>query len=100
MASASTGILVIVPRLSKMTIHHPCRMDINSPELAQKVFEHVIGKHCVPGNIFTDRGTQFNSRFWNSVCSNTSIHHCRSTAFYHQTHGQTEGQNQMIEQSL
>jgi len=44
MASGYTGILVIVDRLTKMAIYLPCRPDIDSPELARMVFEHVICK--------------------------------------------------------
>ena len=99
-ASAYTGILVIVDRLTKMAIYLPCRKDIDSPELARMFFEHVICKHGVPDNIITDRGTQFTSRFWNRVCSHMSINHRLSTAFHPQTDGQTERQNQTMEQYL
>jgi len=100
MASAYTGILVMVDRLTKMAIYLPCRKDIDSPELARMFFEHMICKHGVPDNIITDCGTQFTSRFWNRVCSHMSINHCLSTAFHPQTDGQTERQNQTIEQYL
>ena len=99
-ASAYTGILDIVDRLTKMAIYLPCRKDIDSPELARMFFEHVICKHGVPDNIITDRGTQFTSRFWNRVCSHMSINHRLSTAFHPQTDGQTERQNQTMEQYL
>jgi len=54
-ASGYTGIMVIVDRLTKMAIYLPCRKDIDSPELARMVFEHVIWKRGVPDNIETDR---------------------------------------------
>jgi hypothetical protein len=41
-ASAYTGILVIVDRLTKMAIYLPCRKDVDSPELARMFFEEVI----------------------------------------------------------
>jgi hypothetical protein len=99
-ASAYTGILVIVDRLTKMAIYLPCRKDIDSPELAGKLFEQVICKRGVPDNITTDRGTQFTSPFWNRVCSHMSINHRLSTAFHPQTDGQKERQNQTMEQYL
>jgi hypothetical protein len=67
-ASAYTGILVVVDRLTKMAIYLPCRKDVDSPELARMFFEEVICKHGVPSNIVTDQGSQFMSRFWNRVC--------------------------------
>jgi hypothetical protein len=56
-ASAYTGILVVVDRLTKMAIYLPCRKDVDSPELARMFFEEVICKHGVPSNIVTDRGS-------------------------------------------
>jgi hypothetical protein len=67
MTSGYTGILGIVDRLTKMAIYVPCRKDIDSPELARLLFEHVMCKRGVPYNIVTDRGTQFTSRFWTRV---------------------------------
>jgi hypothetical protein len=91
---------VIVDRLTKMAIYLPCRKDVDSPELARMFFEEVICKHGVPSNIVTDRGSQFTSRFWNRVCSHLSIDHRLSTSFHPQTDGQTERQNQTMEQYL
>jgi IS30 family transposase len=96
--SGYTGILVIVDRLTNMAIYLPCRKDIDSPEMARMIFEHVICKHGVPNNIVTDRGMQFTSRFWTRVCSHMSIDHRHSTAFHPQTDGQTERQNLTMEQ--
>jgi hypothetical protein len=83
-----------------MVICLPCRKDIDSPELARMFFEQVICKHGIPDNIVTDRGKEFTSRFWDRVCAHLSINHRLSTAFHPQTDGQTEGQNQTMEQYL
>jgi hypothetical protein len=77
-----TGILVIGDRLTKMAIYLPCRKAIDSPELARMFFEHVFRKRGLPGNIVTDRGKEFTSRFWNEVCSHLRINHRLSTAFH------------------
>jgi RNase H-like domain found in reverse transcriptase/Reverse transcriptase (RNA-dependent DNA polymerase)/Integrase zinc binding domain/Chromo (CHRromatin Organisation MOdifier) domain/Integrase core domain len=98
--SAYTSILVVVDRLTKMAIYLPCRKDIDSPELARLFFENVICQHGVPDNVITDRGSQFTSRFWNRVCTHMSTDHRLSTAFHPQTDGQTERQNQTMEQYL
>jgi len=89
-----------VDRLSLITINLWCRKDIDSPELAQPLFEHIIYKHGVRDNIVTDRGTQFTSPVWTWVCSHFSTDHRLSTAFHPQTDGQTERQNQMMERYL
>jgi len=99
-ASGCPGILVAVDRLTSMAIYPPCRKDIDSPELAQMFFENVSCEHGVPDNIITDRGTQFTSQFWSRVCSHMSIDYQHSNAFHPRTYGQTEAQNQTIEQYL
>jgi hypothetical protein len=99
-ASGYTGILVIADRLTKMAIYLPCRKDINTPELARLIFEHIICKRGIPDNRVTDHGTQFTSQFWTRVCSHLSTNHRLSTAFHPQTNGQTERQNQTMEQYL
>jgi len=93
-------MLVIVDRLTKMAIYLPCRKDIDAPELAQMVSEHVISKRGVLGNITTDRTKEFIIRFWDRVCSHLSINHRLSTAFHLQMDGQTKRQNQTMEQYL
>ena len=99
-SSRYKGILVVVDRLMKMAICLSCRKEIDSPELAQMFFEHVMCKCGLPDNILTDRGKEFTSRSWNRVCSHLSINHRLSTAFRPQTDCQTERLNQTIEQYL
>jgi transposase InsO family protein len=64
------------------------------------IFEHVICKCGVPDNIVTDRGKEFTNQFWKRVCSHLSINYRLSTEFHPQTDGQTEQQNQTMEQYL
>jgi hypothetical protein len=94
--SGYTGILVIVDRLTKMAVYLPCRNHIDSSQLGQILFEHVIGKRGKPDNLVANYGKEFTSRFWNRVCSLLSINHKLSTAFYQQTNGQTEQHNQTM----
>ena len=96
-ASGYTGILVIIDLLTKVAIYLHCRKDIDSPELPQMFFEHVICKCGIPDNVITDCGKELTSRFWNRVCSHLSINHMLSTTFHPQTDGQREQQNQTME---
>jgi hypothetical protein len=59
--SGYMGILVIVDRLTKITINLPSRKYINSPGLAQMFFEHVICERGKPDNIVSDCGKEFTS---------------------------------------
>jgi len=99
-ASRFTGILVIIDRLPNMETYLPCRKHIDSPELARMVFEHKMCKRGVRDNITTDCGMEFTSQFCDRVCYHLSINHRLSTAFLLQTDGQTERQNQTMEQYL
>jgi len=63
-------------------------------------FEYVICNRGVPDNIVADRGKEFTSGFWNRLCSPQTINHRLSTAFHPQNNGQTERQNQSMEQYL
>jgi len=63
MASGYAGILIIVDRLTTIATYLPCRMDIDSPELARMVFEHLICKRGVPDNITSYRSRELTSRF-------------------------------------
>jgi len=89
-ARGVTRISGIVDRLTNMAIFLHCRKDIDSPELEQMSFQHVISKHHVPDDIVADHGKAFNSRFRNRVCSHRWIKHRLSTAFHPQTNGKTE----------
>jgi len=99
-ASGYTGILVIVDRFTKLAIYLPCRIYINSPELTQMFFKHVICKRGVPDNIVTNHRKEFTSRFCERVISHLSINHRLSTVFHPQNDAQKERQNQTMEQYL
>ena len=81
-ASEYTGIALIVDRFTNCAISLPCRKDIDSPELARLVFEHVICKHSIPHSVITNRDMQFTSHFWTQVCCHLSVNHRFSSAFH------------------
>jgi hypothetical protein len=64
------------------------------------LIDKVIAKHGVPLSLVSDRGTVFTAHFWSSVCHHAKIKRRLSTAFHPQTDGQTERQNQTLEQYL
>lgn len=48
----------------------------------------------------SDRGSLFTSKFWSAMCFHLKIQRRLSSAFHPQTDGQTERQNQTLEQYL
>ena len=94
------SILVVVDRLTKMSIFIPTHKTLTSPQLARLFIQHVFAKHGVPIDIVSDRGRHFISHFWADLCSALGIQSNLSTAYHPETDGQTERVNQILEQYL
>ncbi|KAF4546986.1 Transposon Tf2-5 polyprotein-like protein 3 [Elsinoe fawcettii] len=99
-AGVFDAILVIVDRYSKMSIYVPTTKKCTSVELADVLRDHVVRHFGVPRGIVSDRGSVFTSAFWSDFCFETQVRRRLSTAFHPQTDGQTERQNQTLEQYL
>jgi transposase InsO family protein len=56
--------------------------------------------HGVPKKIVSDRGTQFTSRFWEKLHEAMDTKLNFSSAYHPQTDGQTEMENQILEDIL
>lgn len=95
-----SSILVIVDRLTKMSLFVPTTTRVTSEELARLFVLHVFSKHGVPNDIVSDRGSEFTSNFWKSLGTKLNIKLNFSTAFHPQSDGQTERTNQTLEQYL
>ena len=93
-------ILVIVDRYTKMAHYVPSRKNLDAGELADVFVSKYFRHHGALASIVTDRGTLFTSKFWSSLCFYLRVKRRLSTAFHPQTDGQTERQNQTLEQYL
>lgn len=94
------SILVIVDRYTKLARYIAVRKTIDAPELASVLLRHWIKDYGLPDSIVSDRGSVFTAKFWSSLCYILKIKRRLSTAFHPQTDGQTERQNQTLEQYL
>ena len=94
------SILTVIDKATRMTHLIPCRKKITATETAQKFVDHIVRLHGVPRSIFTDRGTQFCSKFWQEMWKilGTSLKY--STAYHPQTQGIVERMNAVIGQML
>ena len=81
-----------------MAVYLLCLKDIDLPDYAQFFFEHVICKHCIPGNIATDHGTQYTNQFWTRVCSRLHTDYRLLTACHIQRDGHTVHEHQTMEE--
>lgn len=84
------AILVVVDRLSKMRHLIPCDTTVDAEQTAILYLQHVWKLHGLPAYITSDRGTQFTSKFWRSLCQQLQIEARMSTAYHPETDGQTE----------
>jgi hypothetical protein len=93
-------ILVIVDRYTKLARYIPCLKTITAAGLAELFMEYWVKDFGTPKGIISDRGPQFTSKFWGTLCFYLQVRRRLSTAFHPQTDGQTEVQNQTLEHYL
>ena len=94
------AILVIVDRYSKLSIYTPACTTWQAKDFSEVFLTEVVLKYGVPKGVVSDRGSLFTSGFWGEFCYQLNFEHKLSTAFHPQTDGQTERQNQTLEQYL
>ena len=94
------AIMVVVCRLTKMAHYIPARGDWDGTDLAQAWIREVIRLHGVPSRIISDRGPLMNAKHWKTFNYYLNARRILTSAYHPQTDGQTERQNQMLEQYL
>jgi hypothetical protein len=60
----------------------------------------IVCLYEVPKKIVSDRGTQFTLKFWEMLHETMDTQLCFSFTYHHQTDGQTERVNQILEDML
>jgi mannose-6-phosphate isomerase class I len=94
------SVFVGVDRLTKMAHFVPCNKTITGKETARLFLENVYKYHGLLDDIIFDRGTQFTSKFWQSLFKILQVKTNLSSAYHPQTDRQTERVNQVLEQYL
>jgi len=100
MGQVYDSILVVVDKLTKMSHYIPAKANWSAQELAMVWIREVVRLHGTPKNIISDRGPIMNSKFWDSFCHYLGTQRVLSSAYHPETDGQTERQNQTLEQYL
>ena len=67
------AILVVVDRLTKMAHYIPTHDTATAEDVAKLYLENVWKLHGLPSDIISDRGPQFISIFWKSLCAQLTI---------------------------
>src|ERR1700742_1282956 len=91
------AILVVIDRLTKMSLFIPTSTSATAKDLAMLYVRHIFSKHGVPSDVVSDRGTLFTSQFMSALGRLLNIKLNYSTAFHPETDGQTEQTNQTLE---
>ncbi|RFU81252.1 hypothetical protein TARUN_954, partial [Trichoderma arundinaceum] len=94
------SIFVVVDRLTKMSYFIPYKEASTAEELAYVFARFVTANHGLPGEMISDRGSTFVSKFWKALNNRLGTHHKASTAHHPQTDGQTERINQIVKDYL
>ena len=83
-----------------MAQYIPTTKTVTATELADLFTDNIVRFFGLPLGIVSDRGSVFTSQFWADFCFVAKVKRRLSTAFHPQTDGQTERQNQTLEQYL
>ncbi|GKD10063.1 putative reverse transcriptase domain-containing protein [Tanacetum coccineum] len=96
----SSGLLVIVDRLTKSIIFVPMRETDPLEKLARIYLKEVVTRHEIPVLIICDRDPRFASNFCKSLQKALGTNLDMSTAYHPQTDEQSERTTQTLEDML
>ncbi|KAF9700524.1 hypothetical protein EKO04_001724 [Ascochyta lentis] len=80
-SEGNCNLMVVTDRLSKDIILVPLP-DLSVKTVTRAFISNVVGHHWLPNAIVSDRGTQFLSDFWQTMCQLLKITRRLSTAFH------------------
>jgi transposase InsO family protein len=92
-------IFTIIDRTSRWVEAVPLAA-ITAADCAKALFEGWITRYGVPAAITSDRGAQFTSAVWKSVCQLLNISHHSTTSFHPQSNGMVERWHRRLKDSL
>jgi transposase InsO family protein len=99
-AKGFDSIWVIIDWLTKIAHFLPVKTYYSVSTYAQIYIAHILSLHGVPKTIVSDRGPQFISKFWEELHKSLGTQLLHSSAYHHQTSGQIERVNQILEDML
>ncbi|XP_022155143.1 uncharacterized protein LOC111022284 [Momordica charantia] len=99
-ARGFTVIWVIVDRLTKSAHFIPGKATFSVERWAELYMQEIVKLHGIPASIMSDRDPRFTLTFWRSLHKALETQLNSTTAFHHQTDGQTERLNQILEDML
>ena len=94
-----TSLLTIIDRSSRWPEVIPMS-STTSTECFDAFLRHWVSHFGVPATLTTDRGPQFTSTVWASLCKSLGIHHVMTTVFHPQANGMIERVHRRLKDAL
>jgi transposase InsO family protein len=92
-------LLTMVDRSTRWLEAVPLR-DMEAATVADAFTREWLPRFGVPACITTDRGTQFSSSTWSSLCERLGIQHILTTAYHPQANGMVERSHRQLKDAL
>jgi hypothetical protein len=96
-SKAFDSIFVVVDRLIKMAHFMPYNKTVTGEETTILFMDNIYKYHGFPDDITSDHGSQFTSKFWQSLFKIFKVKIKLSSAYHAQIDGQTKRVNQVLE---
>ena len=93
-------IMVVMDTLSKMVHFVPCNIRLDAEATAKLYIQRIFSLHGWPKVMITDRDGRFVDAFFRAVCTQLGTQQAMSTAHHHETVGQVERMNRVLEETL
>jgi transposase InsO family protein len=88
-SKAFDSIFMVVDRLMKMAHFMPCNKTVTSEEIARFFINYIYRYHGLPNDIIFNRGSQFTSKFRQSLFKILKVKIKLSSTYHPQIDGQT-----------
>ena len=92
--------MTFIDKATRMTHLIACSKTVTAAQSARLYMNEVAKIHGIPSIIYTDRGSQFTSKFWKELWGLFGTQLRYSTAYHPQTQGIVERMNAVIGQVL
>ena len=94
------SIMMVVDRLTKIAHFIPTATTVTAYGVAELFMREIFRHHGIPHEIISDRDCKFVSEFWTTLFKLCGTKIKLSTAYHHETDGQTEHTNRTLEDML
>ena len=92
-------VLTIIDRATRWPEVLPLQ-NMTARECADVFITGWVARYGVPQTLTTDRGTQFTSELWKSMCKTLGVHHVTTTAYHPQSNGMIERFHRQMKEGL